>query len=169
MWGLCFFNALILERRKYGPLGWNIAYEFSNSDLLISQAQLMDFLMNYEEIPWVALKYMVAEANYGGRVTDPNDRVTINLILEDFYNADMLKKNHKLSASGTYYVPNLGDLLYYKEFIGENLPINDLTEIFGLHENAEITSAIGTTSRMMGIALTLQGAAVTAGDGEGKT
>lgn len=168
MWGLCFFNAMILERRKYGPLGWNIPYQFSNSDLLISQAQLQDFLMNYDEIPWIALKYMVSEANYGGRVTDPNDRTLINLILEDFYNPQMLDKNHKLSESGTYYVPDIGDLLHYREFIRDELPINDITEIFGLHENAEITSAINTTNEMLAIALTLQGATSSSGS-SGKT
>lgn len=124
------------------------------------------FLNHFEKIPWDALRYMVAEANYGGRVTDPNDRTCIQLILEDFYNPNMLKHNHKLSEGGKYYVPSDGDLASYVTFIKETLPLNDLTEIFGLHENAEITSAINITNAMLETALSLQSSSSTSSSGK---
>ena len=108
---------MILERRKYGPLGWNIPYAFSQGDLNISMSQLLMFLNTYKEIPWEALRYMVSEANYGGRVTDPKDRRLINTILSDFYDPKVLNDTFKFSESGVYYIPVEGDLVSYKEFI----------------------------------------------------
>jgi hypothetical protein len=55
------------------------------------------------------------------------------LILEDFYNPNMLKNNHKLSESGKYYVPSKEDLASYITFIKETLPLNELNGILGLH------------------------------------
>ena len=66
------------------------------------------------------------------------------------------EENHKLSEKGSYYVPSDGDKSDYITFIEDKLPINDLTEVFGMHDNAEITSAINTTNILLGTALTLQ-------------
>lgn len=112
------------------------------------------FLDEYEDIPWEALNYMVAEANYGGRVTDPKDRRLISILLKIFYDENILADKYKISPSGVYYVPPTGPIDDYREYI-KNLPINDITEVFGLHANAEISSALIETTNITATILSL--------------
>eukprot|EP01022_Parablepharisma_sp_SALTPOND_P028499 TRINITY_DN71064_c2_g1_i1.p1 TRINITY_DN71064_c2_g1~~TRINITY_DN71064_c2_g1_i1.p1 ORF type:complete len:4083 (+),score=665.19 TRINITY_DN71064_c2_g1_i1:2435-14683(+) len=144
LFGFCFFHAVVQDRRKFGPIGWNITYEFNTEDLKVCIAQLKILLNDYEEVPYKVLNFLGAEINYGGRVTDDKDSRLIKTIMADYMNSNVLKDDYKFSSSGIYYSPLAGTRKDYLKYI-KKLPRFSHPEVFGMHENAAIITAQAET------------------------
>jgi dynein heavy chain, axonemal len=153
--GLMFFHAIIQERRKFGPLGFNIRYEFNDSDLETSLLVLKRFLTDQPMVPWDAMRYVTGQINYGGRVTDDWDRRCLMNILSQYFTTDILGEEYKFSPSGEYYCPPPGELKSFQEY-ASGLPIDDGPEIFGMHNNANITFQANETDAILKTCLSIQ-------------
>lgn len=62
MFAFAYFHAIVQERRKFGPIGWNIPYGFTNEDLATCRRQALHFLDKYEEVPYKVV-YLVIDYN----------------------------------------------------------------------------------------------------------
>ena len=143
LFSLAFFHAAVQERRQYGALGWNIQYQFSDSDLRISAQQLHHFLdMDGAEVPFKTLMYLVGQCNYGGRVTDARDRRCLMSMLATCFDPRAVTDGYALSESGLYQAP-ASDADYATTLAHvQALPASTTPEVFGLHENATITKDV---------------------------
>ncbi|XP_070624140.1 dynein axonemal heavy chain 14 isoform X6 [Bos indicus] len=133
LFSLCFFNALINERKIYGILGWNIAYAFSSSDLEVAIKVLENFLSAQSSIPWQTLRYLIGEVVYGGWVTDSWDRRCLNTLLYKFCNPKVLKDDFSFSTDEP--LPKSGSMKDYIRII-QSLPEDDPPELLELHPEA---------------------------------
>lgn len=114
---------------------------------------------------YAAINYLVAHCNYGGRVTDDKDRRCIETILTDFYTKDIADDSYRFSPSGTYYAPpDQADVSGYVKYI-QSLPLLESPELFGLHDNANLASAMKEAGYLLDSTMSLMSGS--GGGGEG--
>ncbi|KAH6590256.1 hypothetical protein BASA50_009516 [Batrachochytrium salamandrivorans] len=156
IFSLSFFHSILLERKKFQTLGWNVVCDFSDSDFDICENIMVVLLDEYEDIPWEALKYLIAEANYGGRVTDDWDRRVLRGYINQLFNDDIIKGSPcHLTTTQHYFIPESTDLTSYREYIS-TLPNTDRPEIFGQHPNADIASQTIESGNLLDTLISLQ-------------
>eukprot|EP00928_Gymnodinium_smaydae_P021973 TRINITY_DN18608_c0_g3_i2.p1 TRINITY_DN18608_c0_g3~~TRINITY_DN18608_c0_g3_i2.p1 ORF type:complete len:2564 (-),score=332.72 TRINITY_DN18608_c0_g3_i2:161-7795(-) len=155
LYTMAFMHSIVQERRKFGPIGWCVPYEFNNSDLdaslLFLEKHLSSTISVGQELSWTTVQYMVAQVQYGGRITDDLDRdlfvtYAAKWLCDDIFKASFAFNSY--TSEYMYRIPDGTEIAAYREAI-DTLPSVDSPLIFGLHTNADLTYRLKEASEML--------------------
>lgn len=108
---------------------------------------------NGEDIMWDSIQQVIGDVVYGGRVTDDIDRRTLKNILRNFISEQVLQTDYSYSQSGIYRpIMDFEDL----ENKISQLPENDLPEIFGMNEIADLACSMRESQTILDSLLLIQ-------------
>merc|ERR1719502_2616977 len=128
LYGLCFMHTVVQERRKFGALGFNIPYVFSQADLSACVHFINNHILEVDgkkrPVDWPTVNYMVCEVQYGGKITDDWDRRLFNTYGRRFLAEGCLAADFRfVEGNDTYYIPPVNpDIEVYRKYI-ESLPL----------------------------------------------
>ncbi|KAL1449102.1 hypothetical protein WDU94_000335, partial [Cyamophila willieti] len=135
---IALLHSVLLERRKYSKLGWNIPYLFSRADFISSVSTLSTVLNSsiMSSEPGEHLKYLIGEIMYGGRVSNMYDRRVVNIFMEEYigdFTQDPAEFSFYPDKHERYRIPSTD----YQQHIETSLPSHNSAELLGLHSSAE--------------------------------
>lgn len=148
---LAWFNAVVQERLRYVPLGWTKRYEFNESDLKSACDTIDTWVDNTskgrsnlppEQIPWTAIRQLMSQCIYGGRIDNDFDQTLLNTFLSRLFTSDsfdhdfVLVKDADGQAGKNILIP---EGISREELIAwtKKLPSNQTPSWLGLPNNAE--------------------------------
>jgi len=172
LFGLCHFHSLMLERKKFGPLGYNMSYPFSSGDLRDSASVLYNYLEGSSavKIPWDDLRYIFGDIMYGGHIVDDWDRRMCEKYLMYFMKDELLDELEMVPyADGklSWPSPPAGPHEKYLEHIETMPPESPL--FFGMHPNAEINFRTTQCDNLFAMLMNLQPRSAGKSDDEGES
>jgi len=143
---LCYFHAVMIERKKFGPKGWNANYNFSIGDLRDSSLVCHNYLERANsttgKVPWDDLRYIFGDIMYGGYITDDEDRLLCstylaNIMTEALFEDPELFLFSDGKNNNSFRSQNALQHDKYVEYIRDYLP-PETPLAFGMHPNTEI-------------------------------
>ncbi|CAF0865917.1 unnamed protein product [Didymodactylos carnosus] len=166
LFAVAFLHTTVQERRKFGPLGWNIPYEFNQSDF----SATIQFIQNHMDemgskwnVSWPTVRYMVGEVHYGGRVTDDFDKRLLNTYTRVWFLDNMF--TDKFEFAPNYKIPRCKTIVEFRNHV-ETMSLFDSPSVFGLHPNADITYQTNTADSILSTIVNIQPKDAGAGGGE---
>jgi len=171
VFAICFYHCVLLERRRFRNLGWNRVYNFNESDIFAC-VTLFEKMMKGSAMDFSIIHELIAEAIYGGRITDENDRDLLRVYTREFFSDVIFEKDWqpakirdenikyeylqeqqmvKSEEDKKRFIAN--DFL---EHILQTFPAEDPPEVFGQHLNAEISTQIADTNLLLGSILLMR-------------
>ncbi|KAJ2116364.1 dynein heavy chain, partial [Coemansia sp. RSA 921] len=111
---LAWLHSVVIERLRYAPLGWTTPYEFSDADFACALATVDCWVVRAAHgranidparIPWTAIRTLLSECIYGGRIDSDFDHRVLRVFIDrwfcaDAYNADFALVNDDCVVRG---------------------------------------------------------------------
>jgi len=168
---LAFLHAIVLERLRFFPVGWSKKYEFSDADQMCgrdiidawvdsvsNQGQLSN--ISPDKIPWDALRSILSESIYGGRVDNEFDHAVLKAFINHLFRAESFERDFNLNMeSSKEHCLSSPDGRKREQFLEwiDNLPAKGSPTWVGLPVHAEQMLRINRANHTLQRWLLLQG------------
>ncbi|KAI9501195.1 dynein heavy chain [Coemansia spiralis] len=158
---LAWLHSVIIERLRYAPLGWTSKYEFSEADFACALATVDCWIdraaqgkgnVDPARIPWDAIRTLLTESVYGGRIDNEFDQHVLETFVNKWFCADAYGAEFALvdnTDDGQLLAPE-GTM--FEDFIRwcHKLPEHEPPTWLGLPANAEMLLLIQKGQRLIG-------------------